>query len=95
MKKEKMFLAAIAVLGIVGGVVAFKAKDARGPVLDYYTCTSATQKCTTAFSSGDDHLYTTHVAGSTLLSSDASITSGVACTGNCEEGNLVYGKEVE
>lgn len=49
MKKAKVMLMAIAVLGVVGGAVAFKAKSAFGGIT-YYTASTSTIKGTTLLS---------------------------------------------
>ena len=73
MKRAKIMLMAIAVLGVVGGAVAFKAKNFTTAKFYYPTVKTSTSPCTV---SGEFAFVTTNVGTSTVYYSTAYTTLG-------------------
>ena len=94
MKKAKMFLAAVAVIGVVGGAFAFKAS--KFGTATYFVCDPTALKCTKSAQSIYSVLSATKQGVfQTLVSSDGVITSNQkACSPTTNPCGFVYGNGI-
>lgn len=84
MKKSRIVLTAIAVVGVVGGVMAFNAKTPSA----YFTC-GTDNLCSVVNPVNVGTIQTTEFPGSTSVQ-NAGLIQNATCASSCSSANFVY-----
>ena len=90
MRKAKIMLTAIAIIGLLSGALALGAKNSFN-IETYYTCNTATKTCAATTTMGFiTTVFTLNATATFEFATTNSAANGKSCTLSCSDSDFVY-----